>query len=165
MVGSLAARQTRPLTYFTFWLNFELGGKNPIGYHAVNLALHLAAVLLLYDVLRRLLDRPRALLAAALFAVHPIQAEAVNYIWARSTMLMTVLCLLSWRSWLEQRYWTRGPLVRAGACWRRKNAQPSLLFLLLVCGADPTPRAAPTRRRCSMLLNRRRSSACCMPST
>src|SRR5436309_5212949 len=43
--------QTRPLTYFTFWLNYQLGGRNPAGYHAVNLALHLAAVLLLYDVL------------------------------------------------------------------------------------------------------------------
>ena len=42
---------TRPLTYFTFWLNHQLGGRNPAGYHAVNLALHLAAVLLLYEVL------------------------------------------------------------------------------------------------------------------
>jgi hypothetical protein len=87
--------QTRPLTYFTFWLNFEFGGKHPLGYHALNLALHLAAVLLLYDVLRRLLDRPAALLAAALFALHPMQAEAVNYVWARSALLMTVRCLLS----------------------------------------------------------------------
>src|SRR5437764_594472 len=98
--------QTRPLTYFTFWLNFELGGKNPVGYHAVNLALHLAAVLLLYDILRRLLYRPAALFAAAVFAVHPMQAEAVNYVWARGTLLMTVFCLLSWRSWLDRRYWT-----------------------------------------------------------
>ena len=87
--------QTRPLTYFTFWLNYQLGGRNPAGYHALNLALHLAAVLLLYDVLCRLLDRRAALVAAALFAVHPMQAEAVNYIWARGTLLMTVLCLLS----------------------------------------------------------------------
>jgi hypothetical protein len=96
--------QTRPLTYLTFWLNYQLGGSNPAGYHAVNLALHLAAVLLFYDVLRRLLDGPVALSAAAFFAVHPIQAEAVNYVWARSTLLTTVLCLLSWRSWLSGRY-------------------------------------------------------------
>src|SRR5690349_8012079 len=96
--------QTRPLTYFTFWINYHLGGRNPAGYHALNLALHLAAVLLLYDIFTRVLNRPAALAAAALFAVHPIQAEAVNYIWARSTLLMTVLCLLSWRSWLAKRY-------------------------------------------------------------
>jgi 4-amino-4-deoxy-L-arabinose transferase-like glycosyltransferase len=63
----------------------------------VNLLLHVAAVLLLYDVLRRLLDRPAALAAGALLAVHPFQAEAVNYVWARSTLPMTVLCLLCWR--------------------------------------------------------------------
>jgi hypothetical protein len=48
--------QTRPLTWFSFWLSYEIGGANPIGYHAVNLALHLAAVALLWDVLRRLIS-------------------------------------------------------------------------------------------------------------
>src|SRR5882762_11501639 len=47
--------QTRPLTYFTFWLNYQLGGENPIGYHAVNLALHLACVWVLFDVLKKLM--------------------------------------------------------------------------------------------------------------
>ena len=29
--------QTRPLTYFTFWLNYQLGGENPAGYHVLSL--------------------------------------------------------------------------------------------------------------------------------
>ena len=33
-----AVRQTRPLTYLTFWLNRALGGQDALGYHAVNLA-------------------------------------------------------------------------------------------------------------------------------
>src|SRR5512140_2994955 len=53
--------QTRPLTYLTFWLNFQSGGRDPAGWHAVNLALHVAAVLLLYDCLRRLTPGPAAL--------------------------------------------------------------------------------------------------------
>src|SRR6202043_798796 len=40
--------EIRPLTYATFWLNQWLGDRNPAGYHAVNLALHLIAVLLLF---------------------------------------------------------------------------------------------------------------------
>src|SRR5579863_6077193 len=76
-------RQTRPLTYLTFWLNYQVGGQDPLGYHLLNLLLHVGAVLLLYECLRRLLPEPAALAAAALFAVHPIQAEAVNYVWAR----------------------------------------------------------------------------------
>src|SRR5579862_8056523 len=68
-------RQTRPLTYLTFWLNYGLGGQNPLGYHLVNVALHVGAVLLLYECLRRRMPERAALLAAALFAVHPLQAE------------------------------------------------------------------------------------------
>jgi uncharacterized membrane protein len=67
-----------------------LACDHPIGYHAVNLLLHLGAVLLAYECLRRLLPERAALIAAALFAIHPIQAEAVNYVWARSILLATV---------------------------------------------------------------------------
>src|SRR5580692_2563742 len=43
--------RTRPFTYFTFWFNYQLGGQDPLGYHAVNLLLHLTAVWLLHGVL------------------------------------------------------------------------------------------------------------------
>ena len=58
--------QTRPLTYLTFWLNYRLGGENPWGYHALNLALHAAAVLLLYECLRRVAERGSAFRSADL---------------------------------------------------------------------------------------------------
>jgi tetratricopeptide (TPR) repeat protein len=99
-------RQTRPLTYLSFWLNYQIGGDHPIGYHAVNLLLHLGAVLLAYECLRRLLPERAAVIAAALFAIHPIQAEAVNYVWARSILLATVGCLASLLAWLDGRQWT-----------------------------------------------------------
>lgn len=97
--------QSRPLTYFTFWLNYQLGGRNPAGYHAVNLALHVAVVLLLFDVLARLIPRRAAVIAAFLFAIHPIQAEPVVYIYARGTPLNTLFCLLSLRNWVTGRRW------------------------------------------------------------
>ncbi len=98
-------RQTRPLTYLTFWLNYLIGGRDPLGYHIVNLALHVGAVLLLYECLRRLLSERAALIAAAIFAVHPIQAEPVNYIWARSIVLAALLCLASLYEWIAGRRW------------------------------------------------------------
>jgi protein O-mannosyl-transferase len=97
-------RQTRPLTYLTFWLNYRLGGENPVGYHALNLALHAAAVLLLYECLRRIAE-PEALFAALIFAAHPIQAEAVNYVWARSIVLAAVFTFAAWREWIESHEW------------------------------------------------------------
>ncbi|HYM13211.1 MAG TPA: tetratricopeptide repeat protein [Bryobacterales bacterium] len=97
--------QTRPLTYFTFWLNYRLGGAAPGGFHALSLALHLAAVLVAWSVFRRLLKPWGAFAATAIFALHPLQSEAVAYIFARATLLATLFCLLAWRDWLDGREW------------------------------------------------------------
>src|SRR6516162_2432087 len=100
-----APRQTRPLTYFSFWLNRVIGAGDPLGYHLFNLLLHLGAVLLAWECLRRLLPERTAWIAAALFAIAPIQSEAVNYIWARSILLATLLCLAALREWIAGRAW------------------------------------------------------------
>ncbi len=76
-----------------------------MGYHAVNLVLHLIAILLLWNALSRLLPPSARLIATAIFAIHPFQAEPVNYIFARSTLLATVLCLAAFRSWARDRPW------------------------------------------------------------
>ncbi|MBL8213535.1 MAG: hypothetical protein JNK87_22645 [Bryobacterales bacterium] len=97
--------QTRPLTWFSFWLNYQLGGENPAGYHAVNLALHLANIYLAATILPAFLPAPAAAIAATLFALHPIQTEPVLYVFARATLLMALFCLLSLRSWNSGRPW------------------------------------------------------------
>ena len=79
--------RTRPLTYLTFWLNLQVGGDNPLGYHAVNLAIHLAAVWLAWPVFRMVADPNVALVAVAVFALHPLQTEPVAYVFARATLL------------------------------------------------------------------------------
>ncbi len=119
--------QTRPLTYFTFWLNGRLGG----GYHAVNLALHLCAVLLAFDTLKRLIDRRSALVAAALFAIHPIQAEAVNYVFARATLLMTLLCLASLDAWVRDRRWLATALFAAALAAKEECVAFPLALVVL----------------------------------
>jgi len=101
----LGPGQTRPLTYLSFWFNYAIGGESPVGYHALSLLLHLATVLLLYGALVKLMPVKPAFIAAALFAIHPIQTEPVVYIFARATLLMTLFCVLSLRSWLAGRRW------------------------------------------------------------
>jgi tetratricopeptide (TPR) repeat protein len=98
-------RQTRPLAYFTFWVNRQIGGGDPLGYHLVNLALHAGAVLLAWRCLRRLIGERAGFLAALIFAVHPMQSEAVNYVWARPILLAALLCFASLDAWLEGRRW------------------------------------------------------------
>jgi tetratricopeptide (TPR) repeat protein len=98
-------RGPHPLTNLTFWLNYQAGGQEPLGYHAVNLLLHLGAVLLAYECLRRLLPPTAAWVAAAIFAVHPLQAEAVNYVAMRGVMLAALFCFAALLAWTEGRPW------------------------------------------------------------
>ncbi len=95
--------QPRPLTYLTFWCNYQIGGQNPLPYHLTNVLLHLAAVCLLFRALQPVLPPNAAFLAAGLFAVHPLQAETVAYVFARATLLSTVFCLLCWLAWMRKR--------------------------------------------------------------
>ncbi len=125
--------QTRPLTRFTFWLNYQLGGRHPAGYHTVNLALHLGAVWLAWIALSRLVPRRPAAIAALWFAVHPIQAEAVCYVFARSNLLMTVLCLLALRCWTRGRFWAAAAWFASALLAKEECAAfPVLLALLHV---------------------------------
>jgi tetratricopeptide (TPR) repeat protein len=97
--------RTRPLTYLTFWLNNQLAGQAAWTYHAVNLVLHLACAVFLLDVLKRLMPAPAALLATAIFALHPMQSESVDYVFARSTLLSALFCILALRSWTRGNHW------------------------------------------------------------
>jgi tetratricopeptide (TPR) repeat protein len=102
------ALPNRYVAYLTFALNHRLGGLEPTGWHAFNVAIHLANALLVYalailsfrtPLLRRSALAPSsravAFVAAALFVAHPIQTEAVTYVVQRITSLATTFYLLA----------------------------------------------------------------------
>jgi hypothetical protein len=69
----------RPVTVLTFRLNYFINGINPVGYHMVNVFLHLIVTQLYYKLCLKLQNRRDiALIAALLFCVHPLKTEAVN---------------------------------------------------------------------------------------
>lgn len=123
-----APERTRPLTYATFWTNFQISGFEPLAFHLVNLVLFAAIVLLAGDVFGRVAGRRAAWIALAIFALHPLQTETVAYVFARATLLTTLLSLLSWRAWLTGARW-QSVAWFAAALLAKEEAAALPLFL------------------------------------
>jgi tetratricopeptide (TPR) repeat protein len=94
-----------PLTYSTFRIEHALWGLNTTGYHWINLLLHVGNALLIWAVLARL-KVPGSWLAAAIFALHPVQVESVAWITERKNVLMGfffLLTLVAWIAFVDER--------------------------------------------------------------
>jgi len=99
-------RGIRPLLKFSYTLNWT-SGLGLFGFHLVNVALHAANAVMLFFLASRIggpsVSRFPALLPALLFAVHPVQTEAVTYISGRSVSLMAFFYLGSLLAYLRGR--------------------------------------------------------------
>ena len=89
-----------PLVYTTFWVEHKLWGFDPVGYHVVNVLLHLANTLILWRILVRL-SIPGAWLIAAVFAVHPVHADSVTWVIERKDVLSGLFYLTAFLAWLR----------------------------------------------------------------
>jgi hypothetical protein len=87
-------RNYGPLTIFSFLIDHTIWGKNPSGYHATNVLLHMINGVLVFLLLKRLTGNGFvAWLTAALFLVHPVQIESVVWISSRKGLLCSLFML------------------------------------------------------------------------
>lgn len=105
----------RPLVNLSFAINYFIGGFDPIGYHIINVVVHFLSACLLYVVVLRTLRLPYfksrfdadagwlALATALLWALHPLQTEAVIYTTQRTELMMALFYLAT--LYCSLRYW------------------------------------------------------------
>jgi protein O-mannosyl-transferase len=99
---------TRFITYLTFALNYQIHQHNVVGYHIVNLVVHISTAILLFWLVNLTLLTPVmrgekiakqakliSLFIALVFLTHPIQTQGVTYIFQRSASLATLFYLAS----------------------------------------------------------------------
>ena len=107
----LAYNASRPVVVLSWALDWRLWGNDPLGYHAVNVVIHIlnaALVMLLGEELIRRMNLNHGLmvgfLAASIWALHPMTTEAVTYVTGRSESLCAFFYLATLVQWLR---WTR----------------------------------------------------------
>jgi tetratricopeptide (TPR) repeat protein len=89
-----------PMVYTVLRMERDAWGLAPAGFHWVNILLHAANALLLFTLLRRL-RLPAPWLAAAIFALHPVQVESVAWITELKNVLSLFFCLLTGLAWVK----------------------------------------------------------------
>jgi tetratricopeptide (TPR) repeat protein len=160
--GPLFVGSSRPLVELTLALNYAAGRFTPWGYHAVNLAIHLAATLAFYGVCRRTLlteplrqrfasaAQPLAVTIALLWMLHPLQTESVTYLTQRAEALMGCFALLTVYATcraatasVHPRRWT---ILAVAACALGMLSKPVMVTVpLLVLAYDRTFLAGSVR--------------------
>jgi protein O-mannosyl-transferase len=99
--GAIEGHYYRPTLAATLALDATLWGLNPTGFHLTNILLHVAVTFLVSRlVLAMGATRNVAVLAALIFAIHPVHVEAVAFVSARSDLLPSIAvlaCLLAYR--------------------------------------------------------------------
>ena len=90
----LAYDSYRPLLFTSYWIDIQLFGRSARALHLVNVLLGALAILLAHALARRWVPA-HALVATAIFALHPAQIEAVAYISARGDLLAGLLAMLA----------------------------------------------------------------------
>ncbi len=142
----------QPLTWLSHALDWSLFGANPAAHHLINLLLHCANVWLLFLFLRKATGAWwRAVFVAALFAIHPVNVEAVAWTVERKGLLAALfllLALLAWSAWVRNGH--RRAWVAALCCFAlgllAKASIITLPALLLLLDYWPFGRTAFSAR-------------------
>jgi len=143
---------SRPLFYLTFAVNYWASGRDPVSYHVVNLLIHVIASLALFDLALSSLTSPRlrdqfgqravpmALVIAAVWACHPLQTQAVTYVYQRIESMAGMFTLVSLACFARAAFGGWKPMWLAGciaaAIGGMASKESAVVIPLLVLAYD-----------------------------
>ncbi|HSF03462.1 MAG TPA: glycosyltransferase family 39 protein, partial [Solirubrobacterales bacterium] len=156
---NLGALGGRPLVSLSFAVNYALGGLDVRGYHALNLAMHAIAALLLWRVAARTLASPAllgryggegtAFAIALVWSLHPLLSEPVTYIVQRTELMMGLFYLLTFycalRAWTDPRRGAWQVAAVAACALGMACKEPMVSAPILVVLHDLAFRGQPAR--------------------
>jgi tetratricopeptide (TPR) repeat protein len=142
----------RPVANISFALNYYMHGYNVVGFHAVNIIIHIVTGILLYFLVQTTFRTPAlqsryerykwiSFFCAAIWLFHPLQTQSVSYIVQRMNSLAAMFYILSFLCYAQLRLHPQGRrkwallsgCILAGilALGTKENAATLPLFLLL----------------------------------
>ena len=133
----------RPVLHGTFLLDRFLYDNNPVGYHLLNLLLHVGSGCLVYWILTLTTTHDTRFVpfwTSLLFLVHPLQTETVTYISGRASGLMGFLYLLSFFCFVKaqgsdhaiNRLYLTGAIAAFVLCLGSKESAMTFPLILLL---------------------------------
>ena len=149
---------SRALPYLTLYMNYRIGGMEVTGYHLFNILVHLLASVSVYFLARTILrlklpeeafsdwttcGSMAAFFTALIFAVHPVQTQAVTYIVQRMASIAALFYVLAILLYLQGRIrenagvryypWLIGSFVAALCAVKSKEIALTLPFMAFLC--------------------------------
>jgi tetratricopeptide (TPR) repeat protein len=121
----------RPVLNLYYMFNKTLWGLNPVGFHLSNLLLHLLTSILVYRMGLIVFDRDNrlSLLAAAIFAVHPVHNEIIGRVATNDNLLGFFVAAAFYFYLQENRYL---PLITFALALFSKESAIMLPFVLVL---------------------------------
>lgn len=99
----------RPVSMFSFYLDYQIWGVNPSGYHLTNVLLNTLNGLLIFFIFLGVSNKPLfSFLTAGFFSIHPAHVEAVAWISGRTDLLGALFifsAILFFIRFLQKRSW------------------------------------------------------------
>ncbi len=127
----------RPMMTLGYLLTYQIAGLVPFSFHLVNILLNAIAVWLVFAILRRFSGERVALVAAGLFALHPIHTEPVAWIAAVTDLQLAVFYLGTFLLYVKlpeakNKFWARAAMCACFALALLSKEQAMTLPVLAV---------------------------------